>query len=85
MPDRYFASSDSVKHAMSLPQCKEVKNRGYELIYLTSPLDEMVLEALRDQDGKIFCNVVTDDLGFDTESPADAQAYADALSDSDEG
>ena len=25
------------------------------------------------------------DLGFDTESPADAQAYADALSDSDEG
>ena len=25
------------------------------------------------------------DLGLDTESPADAQAYADALSDSDEG
>ena len=73
----YFASSDSVRHAMSLPQCKEVKNRGYELIYLTSPLDEMVLEALRDQDGKIFCNVVTDDLGFDTEEDKKAAEERD--------
>ena len=63
----YFASSDSVKHAMSLPQCEEVKSRGYEIIYLTSPLDEMVLEYLHDQDGKTFCNVVTDDLGFETD------------------
>ena len=63
----YYASSDSVKHAMSLPQCEQVRSRGYELIYLTSPLDEMVLESLREQDGKTFCNVVTDDLGFDTE------------------
>ena len=63
----YYASSDSVKHAMSLPQCELVRSRGYELIYLTSPLDEMVLESLREQDGKSFCNVVTDDLGFETE------------------
>ena len=63
----YYASADSVKHAMSLPQCEQVRSRGYELIYLTSPLDEMVLESLREQDGKTFCNVVTDDLGFDTE------------------
>ncbi len=63
----YYASSDSVKHAMSLPQCEEVRKRGYELIYLSSPLDEMVLEALRDHDGKSFCNVVTDDLGFETD------------------
>ena len=63
----YYASSDSVKHAMSLPQCEEVRNRGYELIYLESALDEMVIENIREQDGKTFCNVVTDDLGFDTD------------------
>ena len=63
----YYASADSVKHDMSLTQCEQVRSRGYELIYLTSPLDEMVLESLREQDGKTFCNVVTDDLGFDTE------------------
>lgn len=73
----YFASADSVKHAMSLPQCSEVKKRGYELIYLTSPLDEMVLESLREQDGKTFCNVVTDDLGFDTEEDKKAAEERD--------
>ena len=73
----YFASSDSLKHAMSLPQCAEVKRRGYELIYLLSPLDEMVLEALHDQDGKAFCNVVTDDLGFDTDEEKKAAEERD--------
>ena len=73
----YFASSDSLKHAMSLPQCEEVRRRGYELIYLLSPLDEMVLEALHDQDGKGFCNVVTDDLGFDTDEEKKAAEERD--------
>ena len=73
----YFASSDSLKHAMSLPQCEEVRRRGYELIYLLSPLDEMVLEALHDQDGKSFCNVVTDDLGFDTDEEKKAAEERD--------
>lgn len=73
----YFASADSVKHAMSLPQCEEVRARGYELIYLTSPLDQMVLESLREQDGKSFCNVVTDDLGFETEEEKKAAQERD--------
>ena len=62
---------------MNLPQCQEVKRRGYELIYLTSPLDEMVLENLREQDGKRFCNVVTDDLGFETEDEKKAAEERD--------
>ena len=73
----YYASSDSVKHAMSLPQCEEVRSRGYELIYLTGPLDEMVIENLREQDGKSFCNVVTDDLGFDTDEEKKAAEERD--------
>jgi len=70
----YYASSDNVKHALSLPQCEEVRSRGYEILCLTEPIDEMVLEALHDQDGKTFCNVVTDDLGFDTEEEKKAAA-----------
>ena len=63
----YYASSDTIKHAVALPQCEEVKKRGYELLYLGGPIDEMVLASLMEQDGKSFCNVVTDDLGFDTD------------------
>ena len=73
----YYASSDSVKHAMSLPQCQQVRDRGYELIYLTSALDEMVIENLREQDGRTFCNVVTDDLGFETEEEKKAAEERD--------
>ncbi len=63
----YYASADTLKHAMALPQCEQVRSRGFQLLYLTSPLDEMVIENLREVDGKRFCNVVTDDLGFETE------------------
>ena len=73
----YYASSDSVRHALSLPQCEEVKKRGYEILCLTTPIDEMVLEALHDQDGKTFCNVVTDDLGFETEEEKKAAEERD--------
>ena len=73
----YFASSDTLRHAMSLPQCAEVRKRGYELIYLLSPLDEMVLESLHDQDGKAFCNIVTEDLGFDTDEEKKAAEERD--------
>ena len=70
----YYASSDSIKHAAALPQCEEVKKRGYELLYLGGPIDEMVLSVLMEQDGKSFCNVVTDDLGFDTDEEKEAAA-----------
>ncbi len=73
----YFATADTLKHAMSLPQCEEVRRRGFELLYLTSPLDEMVLENLREQGGKSFCNVVTDDLGFETEEEKKAAEERD--------
>ncbi|MDO4983385.1 MAG: molecular chaperone HtpG [Eubacteriales bacterium] len=73
----YYATSDSVKHAMSLPQCTEVKKRGFELLYLTSAIDEMVLECLGEQDGKMFCNVITDDLGFDTDEDKKAAEERD--------
>ena len=73
----YYVTSDTLKHAMSLPQCVEVRNRGYEILYLTSPIDEMVLENLRDQDGKAFCNVVSDDLGFETDEEKKAAEERD--------
>ena len=78
---------------MSLPQCEQVRNRGFELIYLTSALDEMVIENLREQDGKNFCNVVTDDLGFETDEEKKAaeerdienKEFLDFVKDSSEG
>ena len=63
----YFASAESVKKAMALPQCEEVRSRGYEILYLDHPIDETVLMQLRSFEGKGFVNVLTEDLGFQTE------------------
>ena len=73
----YYASADTVRHAYSLPQCENVRSRGYELLYLTNPLDQMVLECLREQDGKSFVNVITDDLGFETDEEKKAAEERD--------
>ena len=63
----YYATADSVKHAMSLPQCEEVRSRGYDILYLTHPIDETALMQIRNYEGKGFCNIVTDDLGFQSD------------------
>jgi len=63
----YYATADTVKHAMNLPQCEEVRSRGYDILYLTHPIDETVIMQIRNYEGKGFCNVVTDDLGFRTD------------------
>ena len=34
---------------------------------MTDEIDEYIVEQLREQDGKKFCNIVTDDLGLETE------------------
>ena len=73
----YFASADTLRHAKDLPQCESVRNRGFALLYLTSPLDEMVLEALRELEGKPFRNVATDDLGFETDEEKQAAEARD--------
>lgn len=76
----YYASADSVKHAMSLPQCEEVRSRGFEMLYLTGALDEMLVSTLREYDGREFCNVLTDDLGFETDEEKKAAEERNAES-----
>ena len=63
----YYASADTVKHAMSLPQSEEVRSRGYEILYLDHPIDETVLQQIRMIEGKPFVNILTEDLGFQTD------------------
>ena len=63
----YYCTADTVKHAMSLPQCEDVRSRGFEILYLTHPIDETVLQTLRMYEGKPFVNIITEDLGFQTD------------------
>ena len=63
----YYAVGESVGKILRLPQAELVRSKGYELLCMTDEVDEYIVEQLREQDGKKFCNIVTDDLGLETE------------------
>jgi len=58
----YYAAAESVKRASCLPQTEEVRANGYDILYLTEPVDEFVIELMGEHEGKAFCNVASDDL-----------------------
>ena len=63
----YYVCADNLKMAMSMPQTEQVKQKGYEVFYLTDPVDEFVFQALDSQGDKPFQNVCKGDLGLSTE------------------
>ncbi len=69
----YYCTADSVKKAMSLPQCEDVLSRGYQILYLDHPIDETALQQIRMYEGKPFLNIITEDLGFQTEEEKKAE------------
>ena len=50
-----------------LPQVEQVKNKNYDILYLTDYLDEFVINVLTEYDGKKFINVCDSSLDLDTE------------------
>lgn len=62
----YFASGSSVSRIESLPQTEQVRDKGYEILYLTEHVDEFTLQMMHDYEGKEFKSVSADDLGLDT-------------------
>ena len=76
MPDGqekiYYAAGETVERAAQLPQAEPVKERGWELLYLCEEVDEFVMQALGEYEGKKFCNVSSDDLGLRSESEKEA-------------
>lgn len=50
-----------------LPQTETVKDHGYEILYMTDPVDEFAVRMLMKYDDKEFKSVSADDLGLETE------------------
>lgn len=63
----YYVCTSSVLQAENLPQAEQVRDHGYEILYMLDDEDEFVIRALKEHEGIPFCNITTDDLGFETE------------------
>ena len=67
----YYATGNSVEQIDNLPQVSIIKNKKYEMLYLTDAFDEFVLKVLLSYDDKEFRSVSGDDLGLDDDAKAD--------------
>ncbi|KAH7299483.1 hypothetical protein KP509_24G014100 [Ceratopteris richardii] len=65
----YYFSSESVKSARNAPFLEQLNSKGYEVLFMTEPLDEVSAQHLKYYDGKKFVDISkeTFDLGGDDE------------------
>lgn len=63
----YYACGESIEKIDMLPQVEKVKEKQFDILYLTDYADEFVIQALMEYDGKPFINVSTENLDLDTD------------------
>ena len=61
----YYASGESVEKIDRLPQTEMLKDKDYEILYLTDEVDEFALQMLRTYQEKEFKSLSADDLGIE--------------------
>ena len=63
----YYACGETVEKIEMLPQCDAIREKGYELLFLTENVDEFALKMMNEYDGKTFVNICDDSLDLTTE------------------
>lgn len=66
--DIYYASGETYDKIDNLPQVEQVKEKDYEILYLTDYVDEFVINALMQYNGKNFVNVSNEKLDLDDDN-----------------
>ncbi|XP_077451333.1 endoplasmin [Stigmatopora argus] len=66
----YFMAGTNRKEAEASPFVERLLKKGYEVIYLTEPVDEYCIQALPEFDGKRFQNVAKEGIKFDESEKA---------------
>ena len=63
----YYATGESVARIEQLPQTELVKDKGYEILYLTENVDEFAVKMLMNYNEKEFKSVSAADLDLESE------------------
>ena len=64
----YYASGETIEKIDNSPQIEQVKEKDYEILYLTDYIDEFAISALGEYEGKKFSNVKEEKLDLEDES-----------------
>ena len=64
----YYAAGESAAQLDTLPQAERIREKGWEILYFTDQLDELVAKNLQQYKGKELRSVVDGDLGLEDEN-----------------
>ncbi len=68
----YYACGESVDKIDMLPQAELIKDKGFEILYLTDNVDEFALQILASYKDKTFTNISTENLDLNTDEEKQA-------------
>lgn len=68
----YYACGETTDKIDLLPQVETVKEKGFEVLYLTDYMDEFVFKVMQEYDGKNFMNVSNEAMDLDSEEEKEA-------------
>ena len=78
-PYYYYACGESVDKIAKLPQVERILDKGYEILYCTEDVDDFVMQALGEIDGKKFMSATAEDaLPQTDEEKKEAEEKAEA-------
>ena len=62
----FYACGETVEKINLLPQVEKIKDKGYEILYLTEYVDEFALQVLMEYKDKKFANIASENIDLDT-------------------
>jgi len=76
----YYAPGENKDRLEKLPQVELLTGKGYDVLLCTEDVDEFIPQTLMNYSEKAFCNVLTEDLGLQSEEEKkEAEAKAQEL------
>lgn len=63
----YYATGETTAMIDALPQVDAVKDKGYEILYMTDAVDEFAVMAIHEYEEKGFVNICSDSFDMGTE------------------
>ena len=72
----YYATGENLAAMENLPQTELLREKGIEILYLTEPMDDMLMSILREYREKSFRSAIDGDLELDGEEKTDDSEIA---------